>query len=339
MVTAISIQDTDSVQFHSGAVFPTGDRRPETGHRTPDTGHRTPASMLIGVIGAGGWGTALAKVFYEKGHTVTLWCHSEETLRTIRSTAENRSYLPNVHLPDGLEVTNSLERAAALRDLVVCATPSHHLRSVITRAAPFIGPETIVACGSKGIEESSLKTMGEVLVEVLGPSKKSHLAFLSGPTFAAEVARGLPTALTVASPEMRVAIRVQESLSTSELRVYTSTDVIGVQMGGVIKNPNGSQALHAFRSPGIRGSRAYLHRGFEPQPARRTRDRPRTETQRNRGHHQNRCRGSAQHAICLLAVVSVGCRDANRRTDVPRVVRIEGCDSGGQRPHGEELES
>jgi len=106
----------------------------------------------------------------------------------------------------------------------------------MARAAPSVGPETIIACGSKGIEESSLMTMGDVLVDVLGRSRERQLAFLSGPTFAAEVARGLPAALTVASSDEQVAIGVQETLSTSELRVYTSTDVIGVQMGGVIKN-------------------------------------------------------------------------------------------------------
>jgi glycerol-3-phosphate dehydrogenase (NAD(P)+) len=192
--------------------------------------------MLVGVIGAGGWGTALAKVLCEKGNNVTLWCHSEETYQNIRSTAENTAYLPNIQLPATLEVTRSLAAVSAHRDLILCTTPSHFLREVMTAAAPFVDPETVVACGSKGIEGASLMTMGDVLVDVLGSAKAQQLAFLSGPTFAMEVALGLPAALTVASSRESVATRVQESLSTPDMRVYTSTDIIGVQMGGVIKN-------------------------------------------------------------------------------------------------------
>lgn len=192
--------------------------------------------MAIGVIGAGGWGTALAKILCEKGDSVTLWCHSEETLLDIRSRAENPTYLPQIQLPTRLRVTDSLATATANQDLILCTTPSHFLRGVMTSAAPFIEPRTIVACGSKGIEESSLMTMGEVLTDVLGGAIAPQLAFLSGPTFAMEVARGLPSALTVASSHESTADQVQKYLSTPELRVYTSTDTIGVQMGGVIKN-------------------------------------------------------------------------------------------------------
>ena len=190
--------------------------------------------MSIGIIGAGGWGTALAVLLCRKHDDVTLWCHSAETLGRIRETGENAVYLPGVRLPDRLHVTRSLETAASGRDLLLCVTPSHFLREVMTRAAPFVAPDAIVACGSKGIEESTLMTMGGVLAEILG--NPSLHAFLSGPTFALEVAQGRPAAITVASTDHSVAAQVQQSLGSPEFRVYTSTDVVGVQMGGVIKN-------------------------------------------------------------------------------------------------------
>ena len=190
--------------------------------------------MSIGIIGAGGWGTALAVLLCRKHDGVALWCHSAETFARIRETGENTTYLPDVKLPHSLEVTRSLETAASGRDLLICVTPSHFLREVMSRAAPFVASGAIVVCGSKGIEESTLMTMGDVLAEVLGDPRRH--AFLSGPTFALEVARGLPAAITVASVDRGVAGRVQQSLGSPEFRVYTSTDVLGVQMGGVIKN-------------------------------------------------------------------------------------------------------
>ncbi|MCY4486058.1 MAG: NAD(P)-dependent glycerol-3-phosphate dehydrogenase [Deltaproteobacteria bacterium] len=190
--------------------------------------------MSIGIIGAGGWGTALAVLLCRKHDDVSLWCHSAETLARIRETGENAAYLPSVKLPDRLQVTGSLETAASGRELLLCVTPSHFLREVMTRAAAFVTTETIVCCGSKGIEESTLMTMGDVLADVLGNSRRH--AFLSGPTFALEVAQGLPAAVTAASAEPAVARKVQQSVGSPECRVYTSTDVVGVQLGGVIKN-------------------------------------------------------------------------------------------------------
>lgn len=190
--------------------------------------------MSIGIIGAGGWGTALAVLLCRKHDDVSLWCHSAETFARIRETGENAVYLPSVKLPDRLQVTRSLETAASGRELLLCVTPSHALREVMTRAAAFVTPDTIVCCGSKGIEESTLMTMGDVLAEVVGHPRRH--AFLSGPTFALEVAQGRPAAITVASTDPDVAREVQGSLGSPEFRVYSSTDMVGVQMGGVIKN-------------------------------------------------------------------------------------------------------
>lgn len=190
----------------------------------------------IGVIGAGGWGTALAKLLCEKGADVTLWCHGEKCYQEIQEKRENRSYLPGILLPHSLKATRSIKEAVSDKALLFCAVPSHGVREVMQSAVSHVVPEATLVCGTKGIEETSLMTMGEVLKEIFGESKTDQLAFLSGPTFALEVAQGLPAAITVAAFLEQVGRDVQESLSTQNLRVYTSRDVVGVQMGGVVKN-------------------------------------------------------------------------------------------------------
>jgi glycerol-3-phosphate dehydrogenase (NAD(P)+) len=190
----------------------------------------------VAVIGAGGWGTALAKLLLGKGAEVSLWCRREETCKAIQSNRENRPYLPGVDLPGALNVTCSLEEAVLKKTIVICAVPSHGARAVMQGVAPHLSPAAVIVCGAKGIEEETLMTMAEVLTEVFGAAKKGRLAFLSGPSFALEVARGLPTAVTVAAFDEEVAAQVQGALSTQALRVYTSRDVVGVQMGGVVKN-------------------------------------------------------------------------------------------------------
>jgi glycerol-3-phosphate dehydrogenase (NAD(P)+) len=190
----------------------------------------------VGILGAGGWGTALTKVVAEKGERVTLWCHGDESFRAIVENRENRIYLPGVRLPETVVATQSLDQAVAGKNLLVCALPSHVVREVISQVAPRVGVETMILCATKGLEEGSLKTMGELFVELFGAERKSRHAFLSGPTFASEVARGLPAAVTVAACDSTVARAVQQVFSTLNLRVYTSSDVVGVQMGGVVKN-------------------------------------------------------------------------------------------------------
>ncbi len=190
----------------------------------------------IGVIGAGGWGTALAKLLCEKGNDVTLWCHGEESYREIQQKRENRSYLPGITLPVSLKVSRSLKEAAGKKETLFLAVPSHNVREVMESAAAHAQPDSILACATKGIEEGKLITMGEVLGEIFGAASKQRHAFLSGPTFALEVARGLPAAVTVAALNEAVGRNIQETLSTQNLRVYTSRDVVGVQMGGVVKN-------------------------------------------------------------------------------------------------------
>ncbi|HWP57093.1 MAG TPA: NAD(P)H-dependent glycerol-3-phosphate dehydrogenase [Candidatus Acidoferrales bacterium] len=193
-------------------------------------------AKTVGVIGAGGWGTALAKLLCERDIEVTLWCRGEETYRNLVEKRENSAYLPGVAVPPTLAVTCSLEEALRGREILICAVPSHGVRAVMRRVRPLLGPRALVVCATKGIEEGSLKTMGEVLTEELGQDAAGRLAFLSGPTFASEVARGLPAAATVAAASDEVAHEVQSCLSTQSFRTYTSRDIIGVQMGGAIKN-------------------------------------------------------------------------------------------------------
>jgi glycerol-3-phosphate dehydrogenase (NAD(P)+) len=189
---------------------------------------------LIGIIGAGGWGTALASLLGQKGLSVTLWCHSAQSYRDLHDSRENHSYLPGVIIPDTVEVTRSLNAAVMDKELIWCVVPSHAVRQVMTEARSYLNSKTIIVCGTKGLEEETFQTMGEVLTEIFGAGER--LAFISGPTFALEVAQGLPAAITVAAYSEYIAGEIQAVLSTSSLRAYTSKDVIGVQMGGVIKN-------------------------------------------------------------------------------------------------------
>jgi glycerol-3-phosphate dehydrogenase (NAD(P)+) len=189
----------------------------------------------IGVIGAGGWGTALAKVLAGKGENVALWCHRHDSYREIAEGRENRTYLPGVTLPVNVQPTRSLDEAVDGKFLVICALPSHVVREVFSKLKADPGA-AIFLCGTKGLEEEGLRTMGELFLDLFGAEHKNRHAFISGPTFAMEVARELPAAVTVAAYDDAVARSVQQLLSTRNLRVYTSSDVIGVQIGGVVKN-------------------------------------------------------------------------------------------------------
>jgi glycerol-3-phosphate dehydrogenase (NAD(P)+) len=190
----------------------------------------------IGIIGAGGWGIALAKLLADKGEQVTLWCHGAESYRELEENRASRTYLAGILMPSSIKLTRSIEAAVTDQSLIICAVPSHTVRGVMASASSYVSSQTTVLCGTKGLEEESLKTMGEVLAEIFGDPQQQRHAFLSGPTFAIEVARGLPAAVTVAARHEDVARDVQGTMSTQNFRVYTSTDIVGVQMGGVIKN-------------------------------------------------------------------------------------------------------
>ena len=192
--------------------------------------------MRVGIIGAGSWGTALSRLLTTSGNQVCLWVRRADLCRALQEERENHLYLPGVSLPQEIRFTTDLAEVVAGQDLVLSVVPSHAVREVMSQAMPLMTGEPIVLSATKGMEEESLKTMSQVLSEVLGPRHHDDLAVLSGPSFAMEVARELPTAVTVAARSAVVAKKVQKSLSIPGFRVYTSTDVLGVEIGGAVKN-------------------------------------------------------------------------------------------------------
>jgi glycerol-3-phosphate dehydrogenase (NAD(P)+) len=189
----------------------------------------------IAVIGAGSWGTALAKLLSDKGYRVVLWGHRPEHVDAIRAARENKAYLPGFALGANLQVTADLRQAAAGKPVVVMVVPSHGYRQVFAELAPFLQEDAVVVSATKGIENESLLTMTQVMAEVLA-GRQTRLAVLSGPSFAREVAGGLPTAVTVASEDKEAAVFLQQLFHTDRFRVYASTDVVGLELGGALKN-------------------------------------------------------------------------------------------------------
>lgn len=192
--------------------------------------------MRVSVIGGGSWGTALAAVLGERGHDVRVWCHEPEVAQSLRERHENARYLPGIVLPASLTGTTSLSESLSGAELVVAVSPSHVTREVMRQAAPLLPANVPIVCATKGIENESLMTMSEVLEDVLPPERHPYLAFLSGPSFAKEVAMRLPTAVVVASHWERLAKSVQQAFAVPWFRVYTSNDVAGVEFGGALKN-------------------------------------------------------------------------------------------------------
>ena len=192
--------------------------------------------MRIGVIGGGSFGTALAKLLAELDHDVVMWCHNPEVARTVAERAENSGYLSGVPLPQTLRATPSMEEAVAERELLVAVSPSHVMREVMQAARRCLGGVPIIVSAAKGVEEGSLKRMSEVVLEVLGPEFRGRIAALSGPSFAREVAAGMPTAVTAAADTPETAEVVQHTFRAPTFRVYTSADLVGVELGGAVKN-------------------------------------------------------------------------------------------------------
>ncbi len=190
----------------------------------------------IAVIGAGSWGTALAKLLGDKGLPVTLWGHRPEQVAAIARSRENTPYLPGAKLSDTVTVTADLEQAVRGHRLLVMVVPTHVFRVVFQSLAPYLDEGTSIASASKGIENETLLTMTQVMADVLGNESSHHLAVLSGPSFAREVADRLPTAVTVAANSLQEAAVFQETFCTDRFRVYGSTDCIGLELGGALKN-------------------------------------------------------------------------------------------------------
>ena len=191
----------------------------------------------LAVIGGGSWGTALAIHLARLGRRVSLWVYEEDLAERMAATRENSLYLPGIPLPGGIEVTSRLELSVAGAPLILTVMPSHVCRTMATLMEPLVERGQILVSATKGLEEKTHLRMTEVLAEVLGPRVgQEAVAVISGPSFARETAAGHPTAVVAASAEAETAQRVQELLSGNRFRLYTTTDVTGVELGGAVKN-------------------------------------------------------------------------------------------------------
>ncbi len=193
-------------------------------------------SIKIAVVGAGSWGTALAYLLADKGHHVELWVYERQVKEQIEKYRENKVFLPGVVLPENLTPVNDIGVAVAGKPVVLIVVPSHVMRDVSSGMAPHISPGCIVVSASKGIENRTHLTMSGVLRETLPTVDQDRLAVLSGPSFAKEVAVKSPTAVTVASRSLDCAKKIQHVFATDYFRVYTNEDMVGVELGGSVKN-------------------------------------------------------------------------------------------------------
>ena len=192
--------------------------------------------MRIAVIGAGSWGTALANLLAKKGLEVILWAYERELVERLQATWVNDLYLPEIKLDGRLQFTAELAAAVTGRQVVVLVSPSQVMRRVVEQLRPSLERDCLLVSAAKGIENDTLLLMSEVLEQVLGGAVASRCAYLSGPSFAREVAAELPTAVAIAADEGEVARSAQELFHTDYFRVYTNPDVVGTELGGALKN-------------------------------------------------------------------------------------------------------
>jgi len=191
--------------------------------------------VKISVIGAGSFGTAMAAVAARCDNEIVLWAHDPRVAEAIETTRANPFYLPDISVGDNVRATSSLEEAAAFSDTLLMVVPSHHYRTVLSQLKPHLRGRANVISGTKGIETETQQRMSEITEAVLGDALGAF-AVLSGPTFALEVARGDPTAAVVASRDTGFAQTAQKALSCTSFRLYHTTDVVGVELSGSLKN-------------------------------------------------------------------------------------------------------
>ena len=192
--------------------------------------------MKISVLGAGSWGTTLALVLNDNHHDVNLWTFDNEQADLIREKHENCQFLPGIVLPSEIKITTDIEASCREHDMIVAAVPSQFLRSVLQRIAHLDLDHTVICNVAKGIENGSLMTMSEVLLDVLMHERRENIAILSGPSHAEEVSLKMPTMVVSASFKMKTAKIVQEAFVNDYFRVYVNEDIRGVELGGAIKN-------------------------------------------------------------------------------------------------------
>jgi len=190
----------------------------------------------VAVIGAGSWGTALAILLANKGCNVSIWGRRKEQLEIMIETRENKEYLPGVDLPSNINITWDLEKCLFKNDFIIVVVPSHAMREVICLITNFISDNSIIISASKGLEVNTLSRMTEVIKEELPENLHRNIAVISGPSHAEEVSRGLPAAVVTAAFTKEIAEKVQDLFITSRFRVYTNPDIIGVELGGALKN-------------------------------------------------------------------------------------------------------
>jgi glycerol-3-phosphate dehydrogenase (NAD(P)+) len=186
----------------------------------------------ITVIGAGSWGTTLAYLLSDKGYDITLWVHGKDLAEEMNNTRINSIYLPNIKLRDDMKVTNSIDDAVKKARYILNAVPAQYTRAVFKEAIPYIIDEAIIISVSKGIERGTLLTVSSILKEL----SDHPVAVLSGPSFAKEVIKKLPTAVTLATEDKNTGFILQEVFNTNNFRVYTHDDIPGVEIGGALKN-------------------------------------------------------------------------------------------------------
>ncbi len=190
----------------------------------------------VAMFGAGSWGTALSVCLARAGRPVTLWARRPEVTATMRQTRHNPTYLPDVVIPPEVEITSDLNEAAQAADIWVIATPSQAVRHLAKQLKPFAHPDLTVVSLAKGIENRTLKTTTQVLADVLDGVPTGRIGVLYGPSHAEEVAEEKPTTVVASAPGAEVAEVIQQVFMTNRLRVYVNTDVIGVEIGGSVKN-------------------------------------------------------------------------------------------------------
>lgn len=187
----------------------------------------------IAILGAGSWGTALAILLSNAGHEVTLWSRSQETANYINLEREQKQYLPGIKIPDKVYCYADPEKVMYKKEIIVIAIPSQHIRENLKTFSKLFRSEHIIVCASKGIEENTLMRLSQVISEEVPQSK---VAVLSGPSHAEEVARNIPTTVVAASHNIDIAKKIQDVFMTPAFRVYTNLDIIGVEIGGALKN-------------------------------------------------------------------------------------------------------
>lgn len=192
--------------------------------------------MKIAVLGAGGWGTTLAILLHRNGHNVTLWEYNGEYATTLEEYRENFYYLPKIKIPKGIKITNDLEYAARDKNIILVTTPTQFIRNNLSPLKNFRFKNEIIVSAAKGIENDSLMLVSDIILDVFSYSRKEKIVSLSGPSHAEEVSRRVPTAVVCAAVNHKTAKNVQGVFSNNYFRVYSSSDLIGTEIGGALKN-------------------------------------------------------------------------------------------------------